>query len=94
MDKQDWPDDQEQRGEIKALWEEPWGDRRQEIVVIGQDMDPKAVTAKFDMCLLTDEEMALGPERWKSDFNDPFYEWREVTEEEFEAESDETLIRE
>lgn len=36
---------------------EPWGDRRQELVLIGEKMDPKALTARFDACLLTDVEM-------------------------------------
>lgn len=94
VDKCEWPDDQEQCEEIVKLWKKPWGDRRQEIVVIGQNMDPDVITAKFDACLLSDDEMDLGPERWKENFGDPFYEWRTVTEEDQQADSDETLIRE
>ena len=48
MDKRDWPEDQEQRQAISELWGEPWGDRRQEIVVIGQDIDHEAIIKKFD----------------------------------------------
>ncbi len=91
--KNEWPDDQEQCEEIVKLWEKPWGDRRQEIVVIGQNMDRDVITEKFDACLLSDSEMALGPERWQKEFGDPFYEWRAVTEEDLQAETDETLIR-
>jgi G3E family GTPase len=45
-------------GGESAHWEEPWGDRRTELVVIGQDMDHDAMQAALDMCLMTDEEMA------------------------------------
>ncbi|MBL9129165.1 MAG: GTP-binding protein [Verrucomicrobiales bacterium] len=80
VDKNQWPDDDEQCREIVALWEKPFGDRRQEIVVIGQDMDAEAVRARLDACLLTDEEMALGPEGWMAKFQDPFLEWRLATQ--------------
>ena len=59
---------------IAALWQEPFGDRRQELVLIGQDMDQAALVAAFDACLLTDAEWALGPEGWLS-FADPFSDW-------------------
>ena len=38
-------------------WEEPWGDRRTELVVIGHDMDHVAMTAALDYCVMTDTEM-------------------------------------
>ena len=90
MDESDWPEDQEQRQEIAELWQMPWGDRRQEIVVIGQNIDREAITKKFDDCLLTDKEMELGPEVWM-EFHDPFHEWQEVIEEVLQSE-EETLI--
>lgn len=93
VDKSEWPDDQEQCEEIVKLWKKPWGDRRQEIVVIGQNMDCDAVTAKFDECLLTDEEMAMGPEGWLKHFQDPFFEWQVSTEEDLQIDDDETMIR-
>ena len=52
----------------------PWGDRRQEIVVIGQNIDREAITKKFDG-LLTDKEMELGPEGWM-EFYDLFMNGR------------------
>ena len=93
MDECDWPNDQEQRSEIAELWQKPWGDRRQEIVVIGQDIDSDAITAKFEACLLTNKEMELGPERWIALFNDPFHEWQEIIDEELTYDSEENLIQ-
>ncbi|KAJ8607189.1 hypothetical protein CTAYLR_007352 [Chrysophaeum taylorii] len=42
----------------EALWQEPWGDRRTELVVIGQDMEHAALTAALEACVATDDEMA------------------------------------
>ena len=39
-------------------WKLPWGDRRTELVVIGQDMDHAAMEEAFELCLMTDDEMA------------------------------------
>ena len=36
-----------------------YGDRRQEIVIIGINMNQAAIIERLDECLLTDEEMAL-----------------------------------
>ena len=37
---------------IRALWQEPHGDRRQEIVFIGRDLDEAALSADLESCLL------------------------------------------
>ena len=37
----------------------PFGDRRQEIVIIGVSMDEPAITSRLDWALVTDAEMAL-----------------------------------
>ena len=44
-------------------WE--YMDRRQEIVFIGHRMKSQVIQDLLDQCLLTEEEMALGPEMWK-----------------------------
>ncbi|NBP80424.1 GTP-binding protein, partial [bacterium] len=56
------------------VWEEPWGDRRQELVVIGAKMSDTLLD-DLAACCLTDEEMALGPDGWL-EFDDPFPAWR------------------
>jgi G3E family GTPase len=88
--KNQWPDDDETCREIAKQWRKPWGDRRQEIVIIGIAMDEKALTAMLDGCLLTDEEMALGPEGWMSRFSDPFMPWIQAPEPDLEAATPET----
>ncbi|EXJ63437.1 uncharacterized protein A1O5_11486 [Cladophialophora psammophila CBS 110553] len=42
---------------IEADFAEPWGDRRQEIVFIGEKLHTAGLKAEFDQCLLTDAEM-------------------------------------
>jgi G3E family GTPase len=69
-----WPEDAESFQHIKSRWQEPYGDRQQELVIIGMQMDKTALTAQFDACLLTEEEVALGMEAWET-LPDPFPKW-------------------
>jgi len=76
--RKDWPvDDRELLLEIHTAWEEPHGDRRQELVIIGQNLDKSAVTAALNTCLLTTSEMQRGPKAWAK-FPDPFDPWQIV----------------
>lgn len=72
---ENWPDDPEAKAWIKSKWEEPFGDRRQEIVMIGVDMDESRTRTLLDSCLLTDEELALGWDDGWVEWDDPFPEW-------------------
>ncbi|MEZ4705686.1 MAG: zinc metallochaperone GTPase ZigA [Caldilineaceae bacterium] len=69
--KENWPTNSRIQGYIKERWREPYGDRRQELVFIGVDIDRETISKSLDGCLLTDVEMALGIEGWRS-FADPF----------------------
>ena len=59
----------------ESNWDPIWGDRCQQIVWIGIGLDRSAITAMLDVCLLTDEEMELGPEGWAERFEDELPEW-------------------
>lgn len=72
-----WPEDQNSRDAIERNWDDLTGDARQEIVLIGMDMDQDALTAQFDACLLTDDEMALGANEWEQ-FDNPFTGWTDM----------------
>jgi len=56
-------------------WDPNFGDRRQELVFIGIDMDEAALRHRLDACLLTDTEMTLGVRGWRF-LPDPFPTWQ------------------
>lgn len=56
--KEVWPDDKDVRQSIENDFKGPWGDRRQELVVIGVGVDTTKITAAFDECLLDDADMS------------------------------------
>jgi hypothetical protein len=54
-------------------------------------MDEAGLRAMLDSCLLTDEEMTMGPERWVEEFEDPLPPWEELGGEEDEEEGEEDV---
>ena len=53
---------------IEAGWDKTFGDRKTEIVFIGQDMDEAQIRRELDACLSTDEEIAT--DFWREGFQD------------------------
>ena len=70
---------EEDRAELESRWDPTLGDRLNEIVVIGVDLDEAALRAQLDRCVLTDDEFALGFEGWQQ-LDDPLPEWEEACE--------------
>jgi G3E family GTPase len=56
---------------LNKYWQEPYGDRRQELVFIGMNMPREDMLSQLHNALLTDAEMALGETGW-SILPDPF----------------------
>lgn len=74
---EDWPTDPEARAELERDSKPPWGDRRQELVFIGVDLDEPGIRRRLDEALLTPAERSLGPGGWAK-LEDPFSPWHEA----------------
>ena len=59
---------------IMEKWQEPFGDMRQELVFIGQNMDQKRMIDALDNCLLSEAQVLDGMEAWRQ-LPDPFPAW-------------------
>ncbi|MEN1679671.1 MAG: zinc metallochaperone GTPase ZigA [Planctomycetota bacterium] len=72
--EEEWPEDTPENAgllaDIQSEFDGPYGDRRQEIVFIGIEMDRPVIESMLEDCLLTDEEMEQGQEAW-ADYDDP-----------------------
>lgn len=66
--------DPEERAEALAHWDPQYGDRAQQLVVIGVDLDVVRVQELLHGALVSDAEEAGGLARW-SDFVDPLPVW-------------------
>ncbi|AEI75552.1 metal chaperone YciC [Cupriavidus necator N-1] len=79
LDPAEWPADSAERAEVEADMQvdgapAAFGDRRQELVLTGLDLDHAALQARLDACLLTDAEMSAGAQAWAA-YEDPFPGW-------------------
>ncbi|EOX3953676.1 zinc metallochaperone GTPase ZigA [Vibrio alginolyticus] len=74
--KEEWPTDQDYLEAINDIWQEPYGDMRQELVFIGQGLEQEKLIARLNECLLTEDEMEQGLDYWLS-LEDPFPEWEQ-----------------
>ena len=70
-----WPTDEESIDNIRDQWEEPFGDKRQELVFIGQSLDKEAMLEDLNKCLLSEDELLKGESYWET-LDDPFPVWK------------------
>lgn len=75
--KKDWPTDEQALASIKENWVEPFGDMRQELVFIGQNLNETAMKKDLDECLVSEDDMLKGEDFW-TNLNDPFPPWQEI----------------
>ncbi|NKX39289.1 zinc metallochaperone GTPase ZigA [Tritonibacter mobilis] len=69
-----WPTHQQARDYMQAHWQEPFGDRRQELVFIGAGIDWPAIKSTLDACLIPEATAETLPDY--ADLDDPFPQWR------------------
>ncbi|MFI6159835.1 GTP-binding protein [Micromonospora haikouensis] len=69
-----WPQDPDERAELESRWHPVFGDRQQELVLIGVHLDGDGLRAALAACLLTDTEIAAGEDAWRA-LPDPFPRW-------------------
>lgn len=86
MPPEAWPTDAAERARIDEAWEEPFGDRRQQILFEGEPGPVRELEIGLRECLLTDEEMDAGLESWAT-LDDPWPEW-ELEEQEDDSSTD------
>ncbi|MEM1391080.1 MAG: GTP-binding protein [Pseudomonadota bacterium] len=67
-----WPESDALRDYLQKHWKEPWGDRRQEIVFIGAEIDWPALTVRLDAALMPEDYDGTDAH----DLPDPFPLWR------------------
>mmetsp|Transcript_15501 Transcript_15501/g.35196 ORF Transcript_15501/g.35196 Transcript_15501/m.35196 type:complete len:715 (+) Transcript_15501:1-2145(+) len=66
VDEEKWPEGLLDDMKAAKLWDDKFGDRQQEVVVIGQDMEQKEMEDLLDSCLLTLEEFEKGQKDWNN----------------------------
>lgn len=70
-----WDEVSPERAAMASLrWHPRFGDRHQELLVISHRASPVEIEHALDEALLTDDELAAGPEMWAT-YPDPFGAW-------------------
>jgi G3E family GTPase len=65
---------------LKDVWQAPYGDRRNELVFIGKNVNKEEILQQLNACLLTDEEMQHDDTEWKGMFKDTFKKFVKAVE--------------
>ena len=63
--KEEWPKEPELLDSITLDWDKEFGDRKNKIVFIGQNMNKEKMLTEFNNALMTDEELKMPRDEWK-----------------------------
>jgi G3E family GTPase len=75
LPREEWPEEPEALTRMQETWREPYGDRRQELILIGDaEQLSTAMPRQLDACLLTQDEYARPLQEWAA-LPDPFPAW-------------------
>ena len=77
--KERWPTDKDYLASIEKEWVEPFGDMRQELVFIGQNLKQDEMVDALNDCLLSEDELLQGKAEWAK-LPDPFPEWQQESQ--------------
>lgn len=69
-----WPKDPESLELLQRDWDDTYGDRGQQLVFIGQDLNKREMSKRLSACLVTQEEDMGGVPVWQK-FDDPLPAW-------------------
>ena len=72
--QEEWPKHPEALEALKSSWHAVYGDRGQELVFIGQNLDKVELQKNLESCLVTEKEDVGGVPLWKG-FKDPLPKW-------------------
>jgi G3E family GTPase len=72
--EEEWNADDDELARVQKIWHQDFGDRQQEIVLIGQNIDKDRLSQMLDGCLLNDDELSKGRDYWRT-AQDPFPDW-------------------
>jgi len=74
LPREEWPEETGALARMQETWREPYGDRRQEMVLIGNAAQLADVVRQLNGCLLDAEEFARPVGEWTA-LPDPFPVW-------------------
>ena len=74
LPREDWPADPATLARMQETWREPYGDRRQEIVLLGEAERLSGIARQLGNCLLDDDDFAKPPSAGRN-LPDPFPAW-------------------
>lgn len=74
LPREEWPIEPESLVRMQETWREPFGDRRQELILLGDARALPEIARRLAGCLLSDDEYARPTSDWLR-FSDPFPAW-------------------